>query len=312
MVPAVSSTPLRSSVVSTPSSGNVLRNMQTLRSPAAVVITCSPETIACAKISGLGLDVFVIFDPHPRPSYPSGAGLILSTSIDQAVARLASIFPVVDEHFLSESDSEPILVCYGFISNGPGDVRHLRRSAIESGLVVLKLKAEIAGLKQENALLEGDVERLGGALRAQSATDGPSRLALLLHGSQSPQDHRTPSSPSALSDGDLIMNREAGSSGTAVILELNSLQQPFEYRSPDRAAVSLTSHNFSCAICMDERPVDDRVELDCNHPICRKCTRSHVCAKIGEHRFPVLCPVCMTEPNDRPGGMYTLYALIVQ
>jgi hypothetical protein len=63
-----------------------------------------------------------------------------------------------------------------------------------------------------------------------------------------------------------------------------------------------TSHSFSCAICMDEQSVDNIVELDCNHPICRDCVRGHICSKIEEHRFPVFCPVCMMEKNDQPGG----------
>ncbi|OAX36116.1 hypothetical protein K503DRAFT_327730 [Rhizopogon vinicolor AM-OR11-026] len=285
-----------------------LQEMHALGSSAAVIITRPPETIACAKITGLGLDIFMIFDSHPRPNHPSGAGVILSTSIDHVVAHLISIFHTmtVDEHFLSESDSQSEtqllnnVSSHIFVSNGPpGDVRDVRRSAIESGLAILGLQAEIIGLKQQNArliseneILGGDAECLEGTLSVQETTAGPSRLAPLFRqrafGPRSRENHSTAS--------------------PGVELEL---QQFFEdmHMPLDVAAVASATLNFSCAICMDEQPVDNTVELDCNHPICRDCVRGHVCAKIEEHRFPVLCPVCMTEQNDRPG---VISGLVVQ
>ena len=217
--------------------------MQTLRSSATAIITRPPDVIACAKISGLGLDVFVIFDFHPHPSHPSGVCLILSTSIDQAVLRLVSSLPIIDEFFLSEGDSQPQTSCSNdvssrvFVSNGPQDMRDMRQSAIESGLAVLRMQAGINELAEE-------------------------------------------------------------SRSVALPLWLE-LQHSFE----NETTAASTSHNFSCAICLDEHPMDNSVDLDCYHEICRDCTRRHVCAKIEEHRFPVLCPVCMMEQNDQPAGM---------
>ncbi|KAG2110087.1 hypothetical protein DEU56DRAFT_249553 [Suillus clintonianus] len=80
-----------------------LEYTQSLDSSATVIITRPLEIIACTIIKGLGTDVFVIFDSHPRPSYPAGAGLILGTSIDQAVSRLASTIPAADNQLLSLS-----------------------------------------------------------------------------------------------------------------------------------------------------------------------------------------------------------------
>jgi len=209
--------------------------MQTLKLSAIVIITRPPKVIACAKISGLGLDVFVIFEFHPRPSHPSGVCLILSTSIDQAVLRLVSSLPIIDEFFLSEGDSQPQTSCSNdvssrvFVSNGPQDVRDMRQPAIESGLAVIRLQA---GINE----------------RAEESLGVPLPLRL-------------------------------------------ELQHSFE----NETAAASTSHNFSCAICLDEHSMDNSVDLDCYHAICRDCTRGHVCAKIEEHRFQVLCPVCMME-----------------
>jgi len=327
--------------------------MEALGSSATAIITRPPEIIACTKIKGMGMDVFVIFDSHPRSSYPSGAGLILSTSIDQAATRLASILPAADDRLLSQGglqwQAQLLNNVSGhiFVSNGPpGD---MRRSVIESSLAVLRLQADLAALKQENArltseneMLEGDVQRLEDALsgerkkvtslqasskvtqsrsgrpifvRPTNAIAGPSRLP-----------HLTYSSSSSSSNGTLIQNRLTSSSlydateddlleheweldrvNTAAALEL---QQSFDVediqlRDQMQALASTTSHNFSCSICMEEQPLDNIVELDCNHPICRACVRGHVCSKIDDHRFPVLCPVCMTEQDNRqPGGLY--------
>ncbi|KIK76925.1 hypothetical protein PAXRUDRAFT_835170 [Paxillus rubicundulus Ve08.2h10] len=67
---------------------------------------------------------------------------------------------------------------------------------------------------------------------------------------------------------------------------------------------------YHCGICLDDFPEDDAVRIEsCGHDICRGCVRGHVCAKIDERRFPVLCPVCMADhTNDNPGSMtYPLY-----
>ncbi|KAJ8584531.1 hypothetical protein M405DRAFT_746833 [Rhizopogon salebrosus TDB-379] len=72
-----------------------------------------------------------------------------------------------------------------------------------------------------------------------------------------------------------------------------------------------SSHNFTCAICMEEQPVDNAVELDCSHPMCRDCVRGHICSKIEEHRFPVLCPVCVAEQDDPPGVISGLLVRLI-
>ncbi|KAG1755277.1 uncharacterized protein EDB91DRAFT_1098167 [Suillus paluster] len=338
-----------------------LQYMQTLTSSATVIITRPPEIIACMKIKGPGTDVFVIFDSHPRPSYPSGAGLILSTSIDQAASRLASILPAADNHLLSLSglqwQAQLLNNVSGhiFVSNGPpAGMRGMQQSVIESSLAVLRLQAEVAGLKQKNArltseneMLEGDAQRLEDALSVErkkvtsleasskivqsrsarplpawppNAIAGPSRLASSNYSSSSSdktlncnRDARAwPSLYDAIKNDPLEHEWELDGLSTTAAFEL---QQSFDIedmqlRNQMHALVATIPHNFSCAICMEEQPADNSVELECNHPICRVCIRGHVCSKIEEHRFPVLCPVCMTEPNNRRPG--AISGLLVQ
>jgi hypothetical protein len=346
--------------VSPPFSGNVLRDMQALSSSATVIITRPPEIIACAKVKGSGMDVFVIFDSHPRPSYPSGTGLILSTSINQTAARLANILPAADSRLLSQGglqwQAQLLNNVSGhiFISNDPlRDMREMQQSVVESSLVVLRLQAEVKALKEkvvrltsENEVLEWDVQRLEDDLsierktvtslqasskitqgkhvspisRPRDAIAGPSQLTHLGHAKylSSSSDEilvrdrdarETSPSSSGTSSGSLAKDEweldRTHSLSTAAAFELQRSfdVEDMQLRNQMQALAAAIPRNFLCAICMEEQPVDNSVVLDCNHPICRVCVRGHVCSKIEEHRFPILCPVCMTEQNNRqPGG----------
>lgn len=61
---------------------------------------------------------------------------------------------------------------------------------------------------------------------------------------------------------------------------------------------------FRCAICLDNHAEDSIACVDgCNHPFCRECLRDYTKSKVAERRFPILCPVCITETDKRdPGG----------
>jgi hypothetical protein len=340
---------------------NLLRYMQTLSFSATVIITRPPEIIACTLIKGSETDVFVIFDSHPRTSYPAGAGIILNTSIDQAVSRLVSILPAADSNLLSLSglqwQAQLLNHVSGhiFVSNGPpADMRGMQHTVVESSLAVLRLRAEVAGLTQknerlakENETLEGEVQRLDDALsverkkvvslrapskivqdssaqhftslplpsRLSNGIAGPSRLAPLDSSSSSDKmtnndrgrDAGAWSSPYDTVKEDIGHEWGLDSPSSAVALKL---QQSFDVedlqlRDQMRTLAALLPHSFSCVICMEEQPVDNSVDLKCNHSICRTCIRGHICSKIEEHRFPVLCPVCMTEKDNRqPAGLY--------
>jgi hypothetical protein len=60
---------------------------------------------------------------------------------------------------------------------------------------------------------------------------------------------------------------------------------------------------FECGICMDETmPVDSIAIIDsCGHTFCRECLHGHVTARLGEHRFPILCPTCTAGKGKGKG-----------
>lgn len=65
---------------------------------------------------------------------------------------------------------------------------------------------------------------------------------------------------------------------------------------------------FQCGVCFEEQPEDFVARLEpCGHKFCRDCVKGHVISKLGEHRFPVICPSCMTEQDKgNLGGSYSL------
>ena len=65
-----------------------------------------------------------------------------------------------------------------------------------------------------------------------------------------------------------------------------------------------TQSQFQCGVCLDEQPEDVIARLEpCGHCFCRDCIRGYVGSKLAENRYPIVCPVCMTEGGkDDPGG----------
>ncbi|KAH9046366.1 hypothetical protein EDB83DRAFT_2404799 [Lactarius deliciosus] len=75
---------------------SLITDLVNLDSSAVVIITRPPEILACLKLRLSTRNVFIIFDSHPRPSYPNGAGAIVSTSVEGTARRLTELLPTVD------------------------------------------------------------------------------------------------------------------------------------------------------------------------------------------------------------------------
>ncbi|PBK95367.1 hypothetical protein ARMGADRAFT_926243 [Armillaria gallica] len=51
---------------------------------------------------------------------------------------------------------------------------------------------------------------------------------------------------------------------------------------------------FDCGICFDNLPMEDVAFIpECDHLACRDCLRQHILTTLHDHRFPILCPLCM-------------------
>ncbi|KDQ06302.1 hypothetical protein BOTBODRAFT_121700 [Botryobasidium botryosum FD-172 SS1] len=61
---------------------------------------------------------------------------------------------------------------------------------------------------------------------------------------------------------------------------------------------------FECGICLETCPDDSATSIDqCQHKCCRDCIRGYLVSKIEEHRFPVVCPICSANENQRDPGI---------
>ncbi|KAI6041617.1 hypothetical protein EDC04DRAFT_1223331 [Pisolithus marmoratus] len=142
----------------------VLREMQALRDSTAVIITRPPEIIACLKVANpLGKDAFIVFDSHPRPSHPDGAGLVIASTLDGAVTTLRDILHV-DKDLLSSPDlqweAQLLTNCSGHVLLARNETINAEQSAIESSLAVLALRSEIKELEHHNKVLASQNEQL--------------------------------------------------------------------------------------------------------------------------------------------------------
>ena|SRR6266850_316110 len=138
--------------------------MSNLELSAVAIITRPPEIIACLKLRIKTRNVFIIFDSHPRPSYPNGAGMTANTSIEGTARRLTELLPTVDlpDSFLQwqaqllANYSGHIFVPHGAEMSTP----ILWQAVLESSLAQLSMQAELADLRSQNDHLKGEQQRL--------------------------------------------------------------------------------------------------------------------------------------------------------
>ena len=109
-------------------------------------------------------NVFVIFDSHPRPSYPNGAGAIVSTSVEGTARRLTELLPSVDlQDGILQWQAQLLSNCSGHVfvphtlDSSPAA---LWQSVLESSLAQLSLQAEISDLRSQNDFQVSEQKRL--------------------------------------------------------------------------------------------------------------------------------------------------------
>ena len=161
------------------------RELSNLDSSAVVIITRPPEIIACLKLRVATRNVFIIFDSHPRPSYPNGAGMTVSPSIEGTARRLTELLPTVDLPDSCQWEAQLLSNYSGhvFVSNGiETSTPTLWQAVLESSLAQLSMQAEIAELRSQNEFLKGEQQRLEGEVKEaererQSSTPSSSKAS---------------------------------------------------------------------------------------------------------------------------------------
>ncbi|KAF9220041.1 hypothetical protein BS17DRAFT_788122 [Gyrodon lividus] len=316
---------------------HVLQDMQRIQTSAVMIITRPPEIIACFKLAdpGTGRTVFVVFDSHPRPSHPYGAGLFFSASVEQTALMLSNILPV-DEDLLASSAFQwqaQLLSNYsGHIFVASNHCLDTEACNIKSSLAMLAARAEIEEFKRRNKLLGSENEwletkanRLKDAMRqvrmkgkqttlyAQKAAE-LSRPMRSFGGECTVFVDDSPPVPATeppmynldheLAERMAIEDLENGIQGLTIARQFQNQYdaEDQELRRQHEELTSCMRPTFKCVICLDEQPEDDVAKVDdCSHMLCRSCLREFVCSKIQEHRFPILCPLCTAiDHNPKP------------
>ena len=143
--------------------------MTNLETSAAVIITRPPEIIACLKLRLSTRNVFIIFDSHPRPSYPKGAGAIVSTSVEGTARRLTELLHSVDV-FQWQGQLQGNCSGHVFLPHSlDPPTTALWQAVLETNLAHLSLLAEISELHSQNEFQVSEQERLESELRSQNA-----------------------------------------------------------------------------------------------------------------------------------------------
>jgi hypothetical protein len=93
------------------------------------------------------------------------------------------------------------------------------------------------------------------------------------------------------------------------ILLAYQLQKTFSAEDSDLRAQFHNLHFsqpavFQCGICFDDCPMDDVCTVDEDHKFCRGCLKEHITIQLGEHRFPILCPLCFADKTVEPQRMH--------
>ena len=363
----------------------VQSELSNLDSSAVVIITRPPEIIACLKLRLTKRNVFIIFDSHPRPSYPNGAGMLVSTSVEGTARSLSELLPTVDlsDRFLQwqaqllANYSGHVFVPQRVETSAPA----LWQAVLESSVTQLSMQAEISELRSQNELLKNEQQRLESEIREvearsqrrerliqqqqqkqqQPRVGSPSRDSHLpkyfdqsSHNSLSPprppkyftsstrhsesshssySEASTPTSTFNIFRPDSPQTPAAGSSSGRALGHPGDIPTPpsdhddrvesllyamrlqYEFDSEDRALSAQRAdlakdaqRLFVCGICLEEMP-DDSIARPhpCGHTFCRECLRGHVAARIGERRYPVLCPSCTANKGKGKGAAGSTY-----
>ena len=158
--------------------------MTILESSAAAIITRPPEIIACLKLQLSTRSVFIVFDPHPRPSHPNGAGATVSTSLEDTARRLTDLLPSADLQDGILQWQSQLLAGHVFVPNiVDTSTTAMWQAVLESSLAQLSMQAE---MRSQNKFQVNEQKRLVSELKeAEERCQRQERTILELRSSAS-------------------------------------------------------------------------------------------------------------------------------
>lgn len=213
----------------------------------------------------------------------------------------------------------------------------LMEAVLESSLSTLTLKAEVERLEGKNRLLEMETQRLsmdvdrlekdanerkhrnrkdkGKALerpRSSVPTSGDAwKTVKSSSRSNRARSLVTSSTPSSSQrSGARVYHSGSPIPEDSAIDALVAAQAQREYeeehaflRAQAESLLSEVPKTFHCGICLEDENEYMVARFEsCKHPFCRDCVRDYIRSKLGENRFPILCPSCATEKDHECAG----------
>ncbi|KAN0094328.1 hypothetical protein V8E55_002615 [Tylopilus felleus] len=309
-----------------------LRQMQLQASPvSAIVMSRNASTSVCLKFRENSKDIFLVLDFAPAPperghNHGTPLAMVISTSLEQTAARLSGILPM-DNHLMTRDKQwqaqlfTSCTVCMFTPVEGDALSSEVESAAIKESVALLRImeKVDDRGRDWERATTTRERDRNGGQSDQPSGSN---------HGKVW---ERTPFDVGRAAEmsgwrASRVGGGSLGEGSSARVAEQppKTTFMPYEQTkrhcriffpddeslpptSPTPSPISLSYEasasgeeaDFECVICFENIPEEEGIRLvPCAHGFCRDCLAGHVCSKIEERKFPVFCPLCMTEQRN--------------
>lgn len=311
--------------------------MQLHASPvSAMVVSRNASATVCLKLRENSKDVFLVLDFPLAPSeygHDNGTtpSLVISTSLEQTAARLSGILPV-DNHLLTRDRQwqaqlfTSCSICMFTPAEGAALLSEVESSAVNESIALLRAMGEI-----DDPGRDLERERDENSDRDRTQSDQPSGSSHTGLWKRIPFGAGRAGATTSRRRASRVGGGSMGEGSSARMGELRSKTTfiPFEQtkrhcriffsddESPSSASQSqspisesLSSEAsdeeacFECVICFEGVPEEEGTRLlPCGHEFCKDCLAGYVRSKIEDRKFPVFCPLCMTEQeNASPSG----------
>ena len=240
------------------------RDVADLDSSAAIIIACPPEILTCLKLRLSTHNVFIIFDSHPRPSYPNGAGTIISTSLEGTARRLTELLPVDLQDTILGNCTSYVFVPRALDLSTPTPWQ----SVLESSLAQLSMQADMCSqnnfqvIKQKR--LEAELKECKERCQRQEKT-----IQGLMSSRRNAQSHHHPPNPqlrsspfptsqqSSSNNPFIVPSRDTATPQATSSRSVAPISQPLGSNNPftflNRAATSHTTGSRSVGPSHDPR-----------------------------------------------------------
>ncbi|KAH9037561.1 hypothetical protein EDB84DRAFT_1437400 [Lactarius hengduanensis] len=309
---------------------SLLTELDTLRSPACLIIVRNSEAVACVKLRVLNRRIFVVFSTDLQ-NYPNSVHITVDASLTRAVRRLVALFPAIrvsDARLKGQAELISRFTAYMFVQRmeGVGSAT-LTDALLKSSLTLLSLREEAAYLRSRSSTLTGDTKRLQAKLKERKKHYEEQRRTIEIFESWDTRVAVTPQRP-ALRSYTPPAFRSRSAFGERPKVDDPTLKFVFSERDDLEYAISLqlqfdeenlvlsaerdlvtqdAERTFVCNMCYRDHSYDAAMLMNpCEHTFCPACLRTHVVWELNERHFPVQCPACRLNPvHERGLGVVT-------